>query len=96
MGVWSEPEVIIDDAGNAATYNTGSWKTYKPIWDKEKCIHCLNCWIMCPDDCIKTEDGKMTGINLNLCKGCSICAAACPPKVSAIEMVLDNKSDEGE
>jgi len=87
---------LILDAGNAVTYKTGSWKTYKPIWSDEKCIQCFNCWIMCPDNAILAEDGKVIGIDLDLCKGCSICAAVCPPKANAIEMVLDEKSDEGE
>ena len=87
---------LILDAGNATTYKTGSWKTYKPVWHEDRCIQCLSCWIMCPDDAILTEDGKMVGIDYELCKGCSICAATCPPKANAIEMVLDQKSDEGE
>ncbi len=87
---------LILDAGNAVTYKTGSWKTYTPVWYEDKCVQCLNCWIMCPDDAILTEDGKMGGIDLELCKGCTICAVVCPPKSNAIEMVLDQKSDEGE
>lgn len=82
---------LIIEPGNAQNYNTGSWKTFKPVWKEEKCIQCFNCWIMCPDNAIKTENGKVTGIHYELCKGCSICAAVCPPKANAIEMVLDEK-----
>ena len=41
--VWTEIPIggIIEDAGNAATYETGSWRTYRPIWNSETCIHCL-------------------------------------------------------
>ena len=87
---------LILDAGNAVTYNTGSWKTYKPIWYEDRCIQCFNCWIMCPDDSILTEDGKVVGIDYEHCKGCTICAVVCPPKANAIEMVLEEKTDGGE
>ena len=85
---------IIPDAGNAATYHTGSWRTYRPVWDAEKCIHCLTCWILCPDGSIEVEGGKVTGIDYDHCKGCGICAHECPPKVQAISMILDTEADD--
>lgn len=88
---------IIPQAGNAEAYETGSWRTFRPIWDPEKCIHCLTCWILCPDSSIQTEGGKMTGIDYLHCKGCGICAHECPDKVKAISMVLESdarKDDE--
>ena len=90
---WREIPIggLILDAGNAEQYKTGSWRTYRPVWDEEKCINCLICWIYCPDSAIMVEGGKMTGIDLDHCKGCGICAQECPPKVKAIEMVLENK-----
>lgn len=84
---------IIPEAGNAVEYNTGSWRTYRPVWDPEKCIHCLTCWILCPDSAILAENGKVTGIDYYHCKGCGICAHECPPKVQAISMVLDTEAD---
>ncbi len=88
---WREIPIggIIEDAGNAETYETGSWRTYRPIWDPEKCIHCLACWIACPDSAILLEDGKMIGIDYAHCKGCGICAFECPDKISAIEMKIE-------
>ncbi len=85
---------IIPDAGNSDTYNTGSWRTFKPTWDAEKCIHCCTCWILCPDSAILAADGKITGINYKHCKGCGICAEECPDKVKAISMALDDKSQD--
>ena len=38
---------MILEAGNAAKYETGTWRSSKPIWDADKCIHCLQCWIYC-------------------------------------------------
>jgi len=97
---WKEIPIggLILDAGNAEGYLTGSWRTYRPVWDEGKCINCLICWIYCPDSAIMVEGGKMTGIDLDHCKGCGICAQECPPKVKAIEMVLESKlqSEKGE
>ncbi len=74
------------DSGNAAEYHTGGWRTKRPIWSEDKCINCFRCWIYCPDSSIKAEDGKITGINYDYCKGCGICAHECPDKVAAITM----------
>jgi 2-oxoacid:acceptor oxidoreductase delta subunit (pyruvate/2-ketoisovalerate family) len=75
------------DPGNTDAYDTGSWGTFKPVHDSEKCISCLLCWVMCPDSAILVEDGKIAGYDLMHCKGCGICAEICPKKVQAITMV---------
>jgi pyruvate ferredoxin oxidoreductase delta subunit len=75
---------IITDAGNAKTYNTGSWRSKRPVRDDAKCINCLICWAFCPDSSILVEDGKVTGIDLEHCKGCGICAKECPKDVIAM------------
>jgi pyruvate ferredoxin oxidoreductase delta subunit len=81
---------LIVKAGNAEEYKTGSWRTFKPVWDEEKCIHCLQCWIMCPDSSILTKDGKFAGFDYDHCKGCGICASICPVKPEkAIKMVKE-------
>lgn len=82
---------LIEDAGNAQDYETGDWKTFRPVRDEEKCTNCLLCWIHCPDSAIMVEDGKVVGIDLLHCKGCGLCAVICPPKVHAIEMELDTQ-----
>jgi pyruvate ferredoxin oxidoreductase delta subunit len=78
---------LILEAGNSETYETGSWRTFRPVRDAEKCVHCLFCWMFCPDMCILVEGGKVKGVNLTFCKGCGICAAECPK--DAIEMVKE-------
>ena len=82
---------VIVEPGNSDTYETGSWRTYKPIHDKEKCINCLRCWVLCPDSAILVEDAKVTGIEYKHCKGCGICASECPDKVKAIKMVQEGE-----
>jgi len=88
------PGGIIPEAGNSVEYNTGSWRTYRPVWDSEKCIHCLTCWILCPDSAIQAQGGKVTGIDYDHCKGCGICAHECPDKVKAITMVLESEAEK--
>ncbi len=83
---------VIVEAGNAAKYNTGDWRSVKPVWKEDNCIHCLFCWVFCPDAAILTEDGKMTGIDFDHCKGCGICAKECPAKEKALVMVDDSAS----
>lgn len=74
-------------------YKTGSWRTYRPVIDEEKCTKCFMCWLYCPDDSIKIEwdkEGKKPVrfyVNYDYCKGCGICANVCP--VNAISMELE-------
>jgi len=36
---------IITEAGNAAGFKTGDWRSNAPRWIEENCIHCMFCWI---------------------------------------------------
>ena len=78
------------EAGTALNFKTGSWRSIRPVWNKDKCIHCLTCWIFCPDSAIKiAPDPKkttvVTGIDYDFCKGCGICARECPVKAITME-----------
>ena len=88
---WREMPIggIIFHAGSSQEYETGGWRTYMPVHDPEQCIHCLRCWILCPDSAVLVEDGKVVGFDYAHCKGCGICAKECPPRCDSIEMVLD-------
>ena len=80
---------LITDAGNSVCYETGGWRSHRPVVDLERCSHCMICWVFCPDGAIQIEDGKVVGIDLAHCKGCGICAEECPRKaVSMVEETL--------
>ena len=68
---------------------TGSWRTKLPVIDFDACTDCMICWVMCPDSCFKTAEGKRLSVDLDHCKGCGICATECP--VKCIEMVLEER-----
>ena len=75
---------MVLESGTSVEFKTGAWRSFRPLWSKETCKHCLRCYLLCPDGSIVVEDGKMTDIDLDYCKGCGICAQACP--FDAIEM----------
>ena len=89
---------IITEPGNAHEYKTGDWRTFVPTFVAENCIQCLFCWIYCPDTAIAVdlsgEKPQVTGIILEHCKGCGICAAECPPVKkgkAALVMIREEK-----
>jgi pyruvate ferredoxin oxidoreductase delta subunit len=64
---------------------TGSWRVFRPVVDREKCNACGLCALYCPDAVI---DRELT-IDTTFCKGCGICANECPKH--AIAMVREEK-----
>jgi len=94
---WKELPIggMILDAGNADTYNTGGWRSERPIWIEENCIQCMFCWIFCPDSSVTTrKDGTRGEFDLKHCKGCGVCAMECPAKKKAIIMVNEAEADD--
>ena len=94
---WKELPIggIILDAGNTDGYITGSWRSFRPIHDKEKCNNCLLCWIFCPDSAIVVEEDKFNRFDYDHCKGCMICVAQCPPHaIVAIAETEAQKHDQ--
>lgn len=88
---------VITEAGNSEQFKTGDWRENRPIWHPENCIHCLFCWIYCPDCSIKIEQDaagkwKMTGISYDHCKGCGICAFHCPGKKGAKALEMEREA----
>ena len=87
---------IITEAGNSELFKTGDWREERPVWEAENCIHCLFCWIYCPDGSIKLEKNdagkyQMIGINYDYCKGCGICAFHCPGRKGIKALVMERE-----
>ena len=82
-------ETSISYPTDGAMGKTGSWRTMKPVFHKDKCVKCLRCWIFCPEGAVKkNKDGTVT-IDMDYCKGCGICANVC--KVKALKMEREEK-----
>lgn len=88
---WKELETgtAVHEPGDAREYETGDWKSRRPVLEKGKCTKCGLCFLYCPEGCIRPDEEGYFIADLRYCKGCGVCAAECPPK--AISM-----ADEGE
>ncbi|MFO7171964.1 MAG: 2-oxoacid:acceptor oxidoreductase family protein [Bacillota bacterium] len=79
---------LILSAGNSVVKDlSASRQGYLPAFDREKCIDCAQCDIVCPDYCFVWEKGTdkkgrpamvLKGIDYQYCKGCLKCVEACP------------------
>ena len=79
---WKDLEIgsIVTEPGSASQYQTGTWRSERPIIDLDKCNKCGLCYIFCPDAAIEMNDEGYPELNLFYCKGCGICSAECPTK----------------
>lgn len=86
--------IILED-GNSEKFDTGEWRSKKPIHDKVKCKHCMMCVLPCPDNAIiHNSEDQMLGIDYSKCKGCGVCAKVCP--FDAIKMVAEDDNVDKE
>ncbi len=76
---------VIDKPGSSSSNKLNSWRKMKPKWDKKKCKQCMACWWQCPDLAVPQKNNKRVETNLDFCKGCGICALACPYKAITME-----------
>jgi pyruvate ferredoxin oxidoreductase delta subunit len=65
-----------------------SWRTSRPVIDHEKCVFCLQCYLVCPDGTLVKDSGKLE-VDYDFCKGCGICAREC--KFGAIAMTPEEE-----
>ena len=88
---WKElnPGTCVTEAGGAVEYETGDWKSRRPILDKSKCTKCGLCFVYCPEGCIQPDKEGWFIADLKYCKGCGVCPAECPRKA----IVMVNEGD---
>lgn len=71
------------DAFNLVEKNS-SWRSVKPIINKDLCVQCEECYLTCPDGVIYFENFEMK-IDYDFCKGCGICEKSCGMKAITME-----------
>ena len=84
---WQEltPGAEIYEGATSKMVNTGD----RPVFNEDKCRHCMLCFPYCPDSSIPVKDGKRLDFDFMHCKGCGICAKVCP--FGAITMVKEGE-----
>lgn len=90
---------VIFNAGTSAAKDlSASRQGFLPAFNREKCIDCAQCDMVCPDFCFVWEKGtdkrgrpamNLLGINYQYCKGCLKCVEACP--VHALEEMREEE-----
>ena len=91
---------VIANPGNMAVKDlSASRQGFLPAFNRDKCIDCAQCDIVCPDFCFVWENGvdkrgrpamNLLGINYQYCKGCLKCVEACPT-----DALQDLREDDG-
>jgi pyruvate ferredoxin oxidoreductase gamma subunit len=78
---------IIPEPGNTVWNDLSASRTGSvPVFNRERCIHCGLCDLVCPDLCLAWEDGEiggrfereLMGVDYRYCKGCMRCVESCP------------------
>lgn len=85
---WKEIEVGCDVhlPGSCQDFLTGNWRTSgHPVMNKEICISCGLCWIMCPEIAFSRDDQEGYTWSGKYCKGCGICVDICPKDALTME-----------
>ncbi len=85
------PKGFICNAGTSVEYITGGWRSMRPVWDADACTSCMLCWVVCPDSSIMAEDGTMTGIDYDHCKGCGVCVHEC--RFNALSFIREDEAE---
>ncbi len=77
---------------NSYTASVADWRVIKPVYNRDICIDCQNCWVFCPDVSIISRDKKMIGIDYDHCKGCGVCVEVCPTNPKSL-LMFEERSD---
>ena len=79
---------------NSYTATVASWRVLKPVYNRDICIDCQNCWVWCPDTSIISRDKQMLGIDYDHCKGCGVCVEVCPTNPKSLLMFNEAKDND--
>ncbi len=79
---------------NSYTATVASWRVIKPVFNRDICIDCQNCWVWCPDTSIISRDKQMLGIDYDHCKGCGVCVEVCPTNPKSLLMFAEAEEPE--
>ncbi len=79
---------------NSYTATVASWRVLKPVYNRDICIDCQNCWVWCPDTSIISRDKQMLGIDYDHCKGCGVCVEVCPTNPKSLLMFVEAEDNE--
>ena len=103
---WRQLEAggVIVEAGNSVRYETGTWRTRRPVWKPDACTHCLTCWVFCPEGAVELVERAVPGGRSRLgiggidyfhCKGCGLCVRECPVnrKSAAGPLVMEKEEN---
>lgn len=102
---WQELNLggVIVSAGNSESYQTGTWRSWRPEWKADSCLNCLTCWVFCPENAFELEDemqknGRIRkvirGIDYYHCKGCGLCVRECPVNRKGEKRALEFRKEE--
>jgi pyruvate ferredoxin oxidoreductase gamma subunit len=78
---------ILSHPGGTAWNDVSAARSgFLPAFNRERCIHCGLCDVVCPDFCLVWEKGEeggrfereLTGVDYRYCKGCMRCVESCP------------------
>ena len=91
MPTWKDLEIgaIVTEPESGRKYQTGDWRSQRPIFDHSKCIKCGLCQLFCPEGCIEQDAEGYFEADLAYCKGCGICPHEC--WTQAITMVNEEE-----
>jgi pyruvate ferredoxin oxidoreductase gamma subunit len=93
---------IIPEPGNMVWNDLSASRTgWLPVLEREKCIHCGLCDLVCPDYCLTWGDGEeggkfereLMGVDYRYCKGCLRCVESCPTGALAKEKETPGLAD---
>lgn len=73
--------------------DTASWRTYRPVLEKENCIECGSCLAFCPVNAVYRDEEKKYRISYDYCKGCGICAHECPKNTIIMKMEGEGENE---